>query len=91
MKDIEELLEKNKVSVTKLTWPSLKLPPDILSIVQTGGYGENASGGSSLDPAVKAKMESIKRSVKELEITENTLQNSYWKLRNKFRTMQSKE
>ena len=90
MKDIEELLDKNKVSVTKLTWPSLKLPPEILSIVQTGGYGENASGGGSLDPAVKAKMESIESRVKEMEITENTLQSSYWKLRNKFRTVKSK-
>jgi hypothetical protein len=85
MKDIEELLKQNKVSMTKLKWPGLKLPAEIQSIVKTGGYGEHIQSGGALDPKVKAKMESIESRVKEVEVMEDNLQNSYWNLRNKFR------
>jgi ATP-dependent RNA helicase DDX1 len=91
MSDIEKLLKQNKVSITKLQWPELKLPAEIQSVVQSGGYGETAGGGGTLDPAVKAKMDKIGSRVKQLELTESSLQTDYWTLRNKFRTVTSKE
>jgi hypothetical protein len=70
--------------MTKMDWPSLNLPATIKDIVQNKGYGEHAIGGGALNPEVKAKMEKIESQVKQVTITEASLQMDYWSLRQKF-------
>ena len=87
MNNIMSLLQKNNVPVTKLQWPDLKLPADIQS---RGGYGEQTKGSGSLNPEVKAKMQKIEIQVKQLTMTESSLQTDYWELRKKLSSIASK-
>ena len=90
MNNIMSLLQKNNVPVTKLQWPDLKLPADIQSLVKSGGYGEQTKGSGSLNPEVKAKMQKIEIQVKQLTMTESSLQTDYWELRKKLSSIASK-
>ena len=76
--------------MTKLKWPELELPADIQGIIKSGGYGEHAKGGGALNPEVKLKMEKVEDQVKQLELTESSLQADYWMLRNRFNSIASK-
>lgn len=72
------------MAMTKMDWPSLLLPFTIQEIVQNKGYGEHKKSGGALNPEVKIKMEKIDDQVKQLTITESSLQMDYWSLRQKF-------
>lgn len=84
LNNIKSLLQKNDVSITKLDWPNLQLPADIQALVKSGGYGAQVKSGSALNPETKARMQKIEKQVKELSLTESSLQTDYWELRNKF-------
>ena len=82
---IQKLLTLNKVSVTSINWPELNLPAEIKSLVEGGGYGDYAGGGT-VDPEMEAKMKQLESQVKMVGLTEFALQNEFWKFRDRFRT-----
>jgi len=91
MNDISSLLKKNKVPISTVQWPDLKVPDEISSFVESGGYGEQVKGGCALNPEVKNKMQKIESQVKQLALTESSLQTDYWNLRHKFTSVASKQ
>ena len=84
LKQIESLLAKNKVKPTKMSSPDIDIPPAVKTILEGGGYG-NLVGGAT-DPELEAKMKTIEGSIKQVELTELSLQSNYWSLRDKFRS-----
>jgi len=83
MGEIQKLLGKNKVKMTKLSYPDLTLPPEMQSIVESGGYGEYADGGSIV-PELQNRIRQQEGRIREITLTESALQEDYWNLRNKF-------
>jgi ATP-dependent RNA helicase DDX1 len=86
--EIEELMIENKVSMTRLKWPELKIPAEIKALLDGGGYG-NYAGGGTVDPEMEAKMKELESQVKAIGITESALQFEFWKLRDRFRIIKS--
>jgi ATP-dependent RNA helicase DDX1 len=84
LKDIEKLMAQNKVGMTRLKWPELKIPAEIKALIDGGGYG-NYVGGGTVDPEMEAKMKQLEPQVKAIGVTESALQSEFWKLRDRFR------
>jgi hypothetical protein len=61
----------------------IDIPPEVMTILEGGGYGNVAGVGT--DPELEAKMKTLEGSIKQVELTELSLQSNYWNLRDKFR------
>ena len=83
LQQVESHLRKNKVKPSDLNWPDWKIPGDVQAILETGGYG-NVTGAAGTDPQLEAKLKTLQVEIKQLEETEVSLQNYYWKLRIRF-------
>jgi len=88
LRDIEKLMSQNKVGMTKLKWPELNIPAEIKALIEGGGYG-NYAGGGTVDPEMEAKMKQLEPQVVAIGVTESALQSEFWKLRDRFRVIKS--
>lgn len=84
--DIENLMTRNKVGMTRLEWPELNIPAEIKALIEGEGYG-NYAGGGTVDPEMEARMKELEPQVKAIGMTETALQSEFWKLRDRFRTI----
>jgi ATP-dependent RNA helicase DDX1 len=83
-KDIEKLLNDNKVNAFTMLYPSMEVPLEIKNVMNSCGYGVGASDQSNqLMPKLQATSERVQR----VQDTESALQVEFWNLRNKFRAL----
>lgn len=84
MKDIINLLRRNNVDVIKMSYPELKISDNVQKVLDSGGYGSMMTDDMSNTDELPT-MKRIRYQVRQVEVTESTLQTDFWNLKNKFR------
>jgi hypothetical protein len=84
LKDIINLLRRNNVDVIKMSYPELKISDNVQKVLDGGGYGSMMTDNMSNTDELPT-MKRIRYQVRQVEVTESTLQTDFWNLKNKFR------
>jgi hypothetical protein len=67
-----------------MSYPELKISDNVQKVLDSGGYGSMMTDDMSNTDELPT-MKRIRYQVRQVEVTESTLQTDFWNLKNKFR------